>query len=236
MMAESPNTHFVMHGARDAMAAGLGQIETQVGVIERAVVENPGLAFDLSRTLIETVCKTVLHKHSVPYEKNDDLPKLFNMATQTLSFLPITASSETEARKSLDKTLSGLHTAVLGICELRNQCGFASHGSAIPRPAMEGIQALLVAQAADTIVGFLYRVYCQDRSLPPISEEFFNQNSAFNENLDKDLGLFKIFESKFRPSEILFKLEPETYRIKLTEFDGESDSEALTSDSTEVQP
>ena len=235
-MTESPNAHFIMHGARDAMAAGLVHIEEQVKSIEQAVVENPGLAFDLSRTLIETVCKTVLRKRSVDYKENDDLPKLFRTATRTLPFLPVTASNATEVRKSLDRTLSALHTAIRGICELRNKCGFASHGSGVARPAMEGIQALLVAQAADTIVGFLYRVHRQDRSLSLTPEEFFNQNSTFNENLDKDLGLFKIFESEFRPSEILFKLEPQTYHIYLAEFEGGGDSEAITSDDAKVQP
>lgn len=235
-MAESPNTHFVMHGAREAMSAGLGQIETQVESIEWAVVANPGLAFDLSRTLIEAVCKTVLDERSMAYKESDDLPTLFRAATRELPFLPVTASDETEVRRSLDKTLSALHTAVQGICELRNRCGFASHGSSIARPPMEEVQALLAAQAADTIVGFLYRVHCQDRSLPLTSEKFFNQNSTFNESLDEDLGLFKIFEYEFRPSEILFKLEPETYRICLGEFDDDGDSEAITSDSTEVQP
>ena len=235
-MAESPNTHFVMHGARDAMAVGLVHIEEQVKSIERAVVENPGLAFDFSRTLIETVCKTILRERSVVCKDSDNLPTLFRAVTRTLPFLPVTASNETEARKSLDKTLSALHTAVQGISELRNKCGFASHGSGIARSAMEEIQALLAAQAADTIIGFLYRVHCQDRSLPLTSEEFFNQNSTFNESLDQDLGLFEIFESKFRPSEILFKLEPKTYRLCLVEFEGDGDSETITSDDAEVQP
>lgn len=235
-MAESPNAHFIMHGARDAMTSGLVHIEEQVKSIEQAVVENPGLAFDFSRTLIETVCKNVLRERSVVYKESDNLPTLFRAVTRTLPFLPVTASNAIEVRESLNTTLSALHTAVRGICELRNKCGFASHGSGVARPAMEGIQALLAAQAADTIVGFLYRVHRQDRSLSPTPEEFFDQNSTFNGSLDKDLGLFKIFESEFRPSEILFKLEPETYRIKLTEFDGDSDSEAIASDDAEVQP
>jgi hypothetical protein len=44
---------FVMHGARAAIASGLVHITQQVEAIERAVDENPGLAFDLAKTLIE---------------------------------------------------------------------------------------------------------------------------------------------------------------------------------------
>lgn len=236
MMAESPNTHFLMDGARDAIAAGLVRIEEEVKSIEWAVVENPGLVFDFSRALIETVCKTILRERSVAYKDSDNLPKLFKAVTQILPFLPATASNEAKARESLDKTLSALHTAVQGICELRNKYGPASHGSGVDRSAMEEIQALLAAQAADTITGFLWRAHRQDRSLPLTSEEFFNQNSTFNESLDQNLGLFKIFGSEFRPSEILFKLEPETYRNYLAGFEGDGDSEAITSDDAEVQP
>ena len=48
MAAPAPATPFVMHGARDAFAAGLTHIEEQVRSIEQAVVENPALAFDLA--------------------------------------------------------------------------------------------------------------------------------------------------------------------------------------------
>ena len=225
-----------MHGAREAMADSLPHIEQQVKGIEQAVIEDPSLTFDLAKTLIESICKAVLDEHLVPYKKKDDLPQLFRLVTQTLSFLPVTASDATETRKSLEKTLTALHTAVLGICELRNHCGFASHGSGIARPALEGVQALLAAQAADTIVGFLHRVNRQDRTLPPSPLEFFNENSSFNESLDETFGPFQVFEVEFHPSEVLFKLEPETYRIYLAEFDGGSDSEAISSDNGEVQP
>ena len=217
---------FVMHGARDAMAAGLTHIEEQVKGIEQAVVENPDLAFDLAKTLIESTCRAVLRERSVAYAANDDLPKLFKSATQNLSFLPATASEASEVRRSLQQTLSGLSTAIQGICELRNQCGFASHGSGSPRTVMEGVQALLAAEAADTIVGFLHRVHRQDRTPSPAAAPIFDENSVFNENLDETFGPFRVFDIKFRPSEVLFFLEPETYRIYSAEFD--SDSEAKT--------
>ena len=119
MMAEIPTTPFVMHGARGAMADGFAHIEEQVKLIEQAVVENPGLAFDLAKTLIESTCRTVLRDRSVAYGEHDDLPKLFKSATHHLPFLPPTASDAANVRKSLQQTLGGLSTAIQGICELR---------------------------------------------------------------------------------------------------------------------
>lgn len=227
MAAPTPQP-FVMHGARDAMAGGLAHIEEQVKGIERAVVENPGLAFDLARTLVESTCRTVLSERAVAYASADDLPKLFRSATLTLSFLPPTASEAAEVRKSLQQTLAGLSTAIQGICELRNQCGFASHGSGAPRPMMEGVQALLAAEAADAIVGFLHRVHRQDRTPPPApaAAAAFDLNISFNDYVDENFGPLRIFDLEFRPSEVLFRLEPETYRISLAEF-GEGAADGL---------
>ena len=235
MMAETPTGSFVMQGARDAMADGLAHIEQQVKGIEQAVFQNPGLAFDLSKALIESTCKRILEEHAVDY-KDTDLQTLFKSATQQLSFLPPAASDASTVRKSLLKTLNGLNTTIQGICELRNQCGFASHGSGSPRPVMETPQALLVAAAADSIVGFLHRVHRQRHTPQPATEKTFDDYNTFNESIDELFGPFRVFEIEFRPSEVLFTQEPESYRIYLAEFQDSDVSVADDSVSGEVQP
>jgi hypothetical protein len=224
-MAEVLAGPFVMYGARDAVACGLAHIDEQVRGIEQAVVENPGLAFDLAKTLVESVCRAMLSDRNISFSETDDLPSLFRTVTTHLPFLPATASREAETRESLRRTLSGLNTAIQGICELRNQCGFASHGSGSPRPAMESVQALLAAQAADTIVGFLHRVHRQDRTLPSSTQSSYEDNSAFNSLVDEAHGTIRIFDVEFRPSEVLFQMEPETYRVYLTEFDEKAEAD-----------
>jgi hypothetical protein len=219
---------FVMHGARDALAAGLAHIEEQVRSIEQAVVENRALAFDLARTPVESVCRTILAERKVAYSEQDDLPKLFKLASNSLPFLPSTASGEAEVRKSLAQTLNGLSTAIQGICELRNQCGFASHGSDQPRPAMESVQALMAAEAADTIVGFLHRVHRQDRTPPPSPRALYEANQAFNDSVDEAHGPIRIFDVELRASEVLYQMEPESYRIYAAEFDEEVEGTAGT--------
>ncbi len=229
MGAAAPATPFVMHGARDALAAGLAHVEEQVRSIEQAVVENPALAFDLARKLVETVCRTILTDRSVAFSEDDDLPKLFKTASTHLPFLPPRASGEAATRQSLKRTLGGLNTAILGICELRNQCGFASHGSDKPRPAMESVQALMAAEAADTIVGFLHRVHRQDRTPAPSPRALYDDNPTFNDSVDDTHGPIRIFDIEFRPSDVLFQMEPESYRIYLAEFDEETERGAVES-------
>lgn len=232
-MPDGLTSPFVMHGARDAIAGGLTHVEQQVKSIEQAVAENPALAFDLAKTLVESVCRAILGERNIAISEGDDLPKLFKAASQHLPFLPPTASGEPEVRDSLKRTLGGLSTAVQGICELRNRCGFASHGAGGPRPPMQSVQALLAAEAADAIVGFLHRVHQQDRTPPPSPRALYESNPEFNDALDEIFGLIRIHDSTFRPSEVLFQLEPESYRLYLADFgpasqiiDGEPTSDA----------
>jgi hypothetical protein len=217
-MADTLGATFVMFGAREAMAGGLTHVEQQVRSIGQAVAENPALAFDLAKTLVESVCRLILGERNIAFGTGDDLPKLFRSVSQRLPFLPPTASGEAEVRDSLKRTLGGLSTAVQGICELRNQCGFASHGAGAPRPPMESVQALRAAEAADAIVGFLHRVHRQDRTVLPSPRALYDDNPEFNESVDEANGMLRIYDVEFRPSEVLFQMEPETYRIYLAEF------------------
>lgn len=221
---------FVMHGSRAAISAGLAHIEEQVTGIEQAVSNNPGLAFDLAKTLIESACRTILTERGVASDPGDDLPKLFKTVTNHLPFLPVSASEEVEVRRSLMQTLSGLSTAVQGVCELRNACGFASHGSDGARPLMEGVQALLAAETADAIVGFLHRVHRQDRTRPVSPQLAYEDNSEFNDSIDEIYEQVRIFEEEFDPSRILFEMAPEPYRVYLAEFSQESEPDGQSAD------
>jgi hypothetical protein len=237
-MADNPAAvEFTMRGARAAMAGGLFHIEEQVRTIERAVVENPGLAFDLAKTLIESTCKTILTERSVAVDPADDLPRLFRIATNTLPFLPASASGEVEIRRSLAQTLNGLHTAVQGVCELRNACGFASHGAEGPRPVLETVQALLAAETSDAIVGFLYTVHRQDRPPSASARPRYEDSREFNAYVDEGHAVVHIFEEDFEPSRVLFELAPEAYRLYLAEYAPEEDAGGLAAqDASETEP
>jgi hypothetical protein len=212
---------FTMLGARSAMAEGLLHIEEQIKGIERAVSENPGLAFDLARTVVESACKTILRERKISFQVDNDLSSLFKIVTRNLPLLPVAASGEAAARKSLMQTLSGLHTALQGMCRLRNAYGFASHGAERPRPAMESVQALLAAQAADAIVGFLYRVHRQERTEARFLRLSYDDHEAFNAYVDDANEVVRVFDLEYRPSEVLFGVDQEAYRDLLSSFDPE---------------
>ncbi len=224
-MNHSDSQTFIMYSAREAIEGGFSHIERQVSALENAVIDNPGLAFDLAKTLVESVCRTILRESSIDYKETDDLPRLFRLVSQTIPFLPPTESQESEVRQSMAKTLSGLSTTIQGLCELRNECGFASHGADAPRPKMESAQALLAASAADAIIGFLYSISRQEQTIKQKQLNFEDHND-FNDWVDSAYKMIEIFDLEFRPSEVLFTMDPEGYRNYLEEY--KNSAQAIT--------
>lgn len=202
-----------MSGARSAISQGLLHIEEHVAAIERAVSENSGLVFDLARTLVESTCRTILTDRGIPWNEREDVPALFQKVRDNLPILPPEESQESAVRQSIAQTLGGLNTVIQGIAQLRNQLGFASHGSDSPRPAMDTVHAILAAQSADVIVGFLYHMHTQRRDSPDPS-----RNDEFDRHIDDIHEMVQVFEIAFWPSDILFQMDPQAYNSYRGDF------------------
>ena len=57
---------------------------------------------------------------------------------------------------------------------------------------------------------------------------------AFNEFVDEANDMIRIYEVEFQPSEVLYEMEPETYRVYLAEF--ETDAENAETADMEALP
>ena len=207
-----------MQSCRSAIASGLDHIARHVSALEDAISREPGLAFDLSKVLVESVCKKLLTDIGIPFTDDDDLPKLYKTVTTNVPLLPTSASSEAAARESVKRALGGLTSTLVGICELRNAYGFASHGSAGERSAMESTEAMLVAQAADAIVGFLYSNHIRDRTPTISTMAAYGDSPGFNQYVDNANGIVAIFDLQYQPSEVLFYVDRSAYDDQLTGF------------------
>ena len=226
-MAEALTTRapFQMVGARAAVLDGpiAESIEQQIHAIENALESVPDFAFDLSKTLVESVCKTVLADIGQPADKNWDAPRLLKETTSRLALLPRGHSNPKKARESVAKTVRGLLQTIQGLCELRNGYGMASHGRDGFSARLDLRQATLAAQAADTIVSFLYRIHRDALTQTPGARVYYEDHKDFNETFDRDNEVIRLGDLEFLASRVLFDGDSEAYRAALNDFIAERD-------------
>lgn len=227
-MAEisTAQARFQMVGARAAVLDGpiAEAIEQQIHAIESALESVPDFAFDLSKTLVESVCKTVLADIGQPADPNWDAPKLLRETTNRLALLPRNHPDPAKARDSVEKTIRGLLQTIQGLCELRNGYGMASHGRDGFSARLDLRQATLAAQAADTIVSFLYRIHRDALMQTPGARVYYEDHADFNEAFDGDNEPVRLGEVELLPSRVLFHGDHEAYKAALQEYISERDN------------
>lgn len=196
------------------MAAGAIHIIAQIEAIESAIQKSPAFVFDLSKSLIDIVCKTILKDRGVDPQNKFDTPQLLK---ETLKILPLHHDDIDRTEKtyeSLKKIANGLQTAVAGVCELRNMHGIIGHGQDGYALTLESIHAHFVASAADTIVHILYRSHKNypnsTNSSRIVYQDYEKENIIIDETLDDDYLVD--FSKKFRPSELIYKMDVESYK------------------------
>ena len=240
-MVEPSTTQFQMVGARSAILGGsiAESIEQQIHAIENALESVPDFAFDLSKTLVESICKTVLADIGQPADSKWDAPRLLRETTDRLNLLPSNHPNPAKARESVKKTVHGLLQTIHGLCELRNDYGMASHGRDAFSARLDLRQATLAAQAADTIVAFLYRIHRDALRLNPGVRVRYEDQPDFNDAFDLDAELIRVGELELLPSQVLFHCDLEAYKATLNDFiaerDGENDNDGLDGQDEEWQ-
>jgi hypothetical protein len=110
---------------------------------------DPEGAITAARTLLESVCKSILDAAAISYDDTADLPKLYNLTAQQLGLAP---SQHTE--EVFRQILGGCFSVVNGLATVRNRLSDA-HGKG-KRPARAGARhAELAVNLAGTVATFL---------------------------------------------------------------------------------
>ena len=211
---------FQMVGARALVLDGIiaEAIEQQIYAIENALAKVPDFAFDLSKTLVESVCKTVLADIGQPADRQWDAPKLLKETTSRLALLPRGQPHPKKAHDSVEKTIRGLFQTIQGLCELRNAYGMASHGRDVFSARLGLRQATLAAQAADTMVSFLYRIHRDALVQTPGARVYYEDHADFNGAFDSDNEPIQLGSVILAPSRVLFHSDREAYKAALIEY------------------
>lgn len=240
-MTEAPTPRFQMVGTRSAILDSpiAEPIERQIDAIENSLESVPDFAFDLSKTLVESVCKTVLADIGQPAAPNWDTPRLLRETTNRLNLLPLNHPGGAKTRDSVEKTIRGMLQTIQGLCELRRNYGMASHGRDAFSDRLDLRQATLAAQAADTIASFLYRIHRDALRQTPGVRVHYEDQPDFNEAFDRDNELIRLGELELLPSRVLYDVDIEAYKAALNDFiserDEEGDNEGLVAQDEEQE-
>jgi Abortive infection C-terminus len=119
---------------------------------ERRATDPTG-AITAARTLLESVCKTILDDAGETYTGKDDLPALYRKAAEALTLAPTDYSDE-----QIRRILGGATTVVEGVGSLRNRHGDA-HGEGRTTYRLGERHATLVVNMAGAMALFLVQTF-----------------------------------------------------------------------------
>jgi hypothetical protein len=221
-MSRNAKGDFEMDGARAIMEATPAAIhlQQQIFAIEKSVIETPALAVDLAKTLVETVCKTVLADLNVAFAANEDCHALMRQTLTQLQLFPDGHSKPAEIQEQLTKLTNNLISAVQCLSEIRNREGLASHGRDAFASSLETLQAEFAARTADAIVGFVWAAYTKYRRIGPKARMRYEEMQELNgwiDNVQHEAPVI-IFGTTYRQSEILFTLDLEAYKNAFNDY------------------
>lgn len=115
---------------------------------------DPEGAITISRSILESVCKHILHASRVEFnEKNIDLPELYKLTAKELNLSP-----EQHTEKIFKQILGGCSGVINGLGTLRNKHGDA-HGQGPRAIKPKARHAELAVNLAGTMAIFLVQTY-----------------------------------------------------------------------------
>lgn len=124
------------------------------------VARDPEGAITAARTILESVCKSILDEMGVGYDESADLPKLYGTTAQNLSLAP---SQHTE--EIFKQILGGCFSVVNGLAGLRNRLSDA-HGRSKHTAKPGRRHAELAVNLAGSVATFLVGTWAA-RKRPP---------------------------------------------------------------------
>jgi len=220
-MNETVLAAFEMGGAREALELAPGaeaHFGQQVRALENAVREGDPLGFDLSKGIVDTVCKTILGDHGIEAEATWDTAKLVKQALVCMR-VDSDSGELTEIPQAVRTTAQGLAQAVKGLAELRNSSGTAAHGRDAFASAPGAAHVAFAARAADAIVAMMFECHYASAPLPYARHLQYADHSGFNEYADAVWGELRCGDATFPASQVLFEMDRPLYRDHLVEYE-----------------
>jgi len=196
----------------------------KIEMIEIGVENNSNSAFDYSKGLIESVCKTILKDDGIAYEENIELPKLFKITIDHLMRQVSLKTLDEDEKLALKNIIGSLNNSVSYIAYLRNKLGNVSHGQDAYIENVSILGSQFVLKITDAIVGFLLEAHLENFSILKRAKHNYFDNTEFNEWYDGLEGELLIGGTVYSASEALFHLDYEKYKEELLNYHNDNES------------
>ena len=181
-------------------------LSTHINRIEYQINDDLTSAIGSTKSLLESICKTILDYEQGEYENYDNVNKLVK---KTIQILKIENPSQTSAFGN------ALVTSIQNLGELRNRIDDSSHGKSLldKNKKIDSIIASFLINSAETIACFLIEFYEIEHPRKKGENEFnFQEMKEFNEYLDDQHGDVKIANLLYPTSEALFAVDTTAYK------------------------
>lgn len=213
---------FELHGTRELIEVnGLPPtIEDRVQKLEESVASGSNDSFDHAKSLVESVCKTILLDKGAEVTPNSDIKSLLNQVMNLLPLIDPAHPLSEKGSKRLKSILSGIRQTVQGLAEMRNLAGYSSHGPDGYMEPLDKIHMRLSAMSADALTCFLLSLHRKLTVPEDMARIYYEYYPEFNDFFDEIYDQVILEDMVFRPSSILFNDDPEhvAYREKLLLF------------------
>ncbi len=181
--------------------------------IEQNRRSNPNVSLDAAKSLLESICKTVLTNKGIEFRGDS---KLGYLVKQTFTCLPVFQSLEAKDIEATKGIVSSLETIGAKIGEFRNEHGFFSHGQDIHGGQFDSYLTDLVIASADVLSSFLISAYLQDDS--DKKRLFYEDFAFFNNWYDNNHLWAEVENLEFSPSKVLFENDIEAFKEAFNAF------------------
>jgi len=223
----NPDHPFELHSCRQLFERypASTSLRPAVEVIERTILDEPGIAFAHCRGLLETVCVTILADRGTVIPSNSKPNWLMSQAVQSLELTALNPDDK-DAERGVTSVLKGLNSLVDGVVALRNSQGVGPHGRDALEKVLSVEYAMLTAAAVDAAVGLMFRLHQEQIGRDPINHLRFGVHSDYDAFLDEKYSEMVIEEVPISASQALYHQDRLAYRKSLVEFRNRSDEDS----------
>lgn len=172
------------------------------------------IAAESCKSLIETICKTILEEKGFEYSRNE---KIQSLVGKTVACLELNSSS-----KQLKQLSRQLVTFVKNIAEIRNNITVLSHGRSLSQIKKDGLDAVtssFLVQSTSSVCSFLIQYFENTLVRKPSDKPLiFSDYDEFHNFIDDQYDDVIIAEIAYPTSEALFHIDETAFKTRYQEY------------------